>query len=512
MKIYEKITRAGIYIVFLILLILSFSKKVNVNIDEVYSYGLANHYGERRMSFEDGIKYVPAGTPWLQYVTVSDDHRFDYANVWSNQTSDVHPPFYYVIMHTICSFFPGRFSLWFGGVINIFFCLISLLVFEKLVGIYIEDTRVKLILAAAYGLAPAFLNMAMFIRMYTMAMFCTLLFTYFYIRYVRGEDGKGILAALTCTAVLGTMTHYYCMIFVVLLSVSYGVYSLFKRKFAALLKYTVSMLVAAGLCVAIFPGILGHFFNSDRGEETISNAGSDSVLRTNLWKDVLLVTNEIFGNPILLCGIVFAVLLLLIIGYKKCAAKINAEFVLVFVAVAGYMVMISATAPYATDRYFFPIYGVLFALVSIPCANVIKAYLNGKKAVIVTFAALFIITCAAWRSVKWDYTESYTKDSLQWAGEHSDLDAVMIHGARFRMHTSFLEASEYASMTLVDHKELSGLPNTSEFEDRDFVLMVAAKEDDEDYLEEVMKRYPGHSYSRVAYSGYHSTYYFTCSE
>ncbi|MFR6590175.1 MAG: hypothetical protein ACLURV_08710 [Gallintestinimicrobium sp.] len=35
------------------------------------------------------------------------------------QTYDVHPPFYYLPLHTVCSLFPGRFSKWSGIGLNI---------------------------------------------------------------------------------------------------------------------------------------------------------------------------------------------------------------------------------------------------------------------------------------------------------------------------------------------------------------------------------------------------------
>lgn len=508
MKCFEKLSRAAIYLLFLLLLIVSFSNKYNVNVDEIYSYGLANHYGGRKISFEDGVKYVPANTPWIDYVTANRDHRFDYRNVWRNQTEDVHPPFYYVILHTICSFFPGRFSMWFGGAINIVFCLLSLLVFEKIVDIYIQDYRIKNILCAAYAISPAFLNMAMFIRMYSMAMFCIVLFIYIYIRYVRGEDGIRILALICASAVLGTLTHYYCMIFIALLSVSFGVYCLISKKFMRIIHYSISMIVAAGLCVSIFPGILGHFFKSDRGEQTISNAGSDAVLRTNLEKDAVIILSEIFGNPILFGAGLLIIIALIIYIAAKTKDKPNAEFIFIWLAIGGYMTFVCATAPYATDRYFFPIYGAIFVAALIPATNVLLKIWKNKSVAAIMAVAILIISGASWYNIEWQYRDIFTKESIDWAKDHSDLDAIMIHGAKYRMHTAFFEVSEYAGVTLVNNKDLGMLPKSSEYADKDFVLMVATKEDDEAFLDEVMKRYPGHTYTKVGFSGYHRSYYF----
>ena len=62
---------------------------------------------------------------FMDYFTVQRGHEFDYATVWKNQSEDVHPPLYYVFVHTISSFFPGSFSKWFGLAVNILFYILS---------------------------------------------------------------------------------------------------------------------------------------------------------------------------------------------------------------------------------------------------------------------------------------------------------------------------------------------------------------------------------------------------
>jgi len=41
------------------------------------------------------------------YFKVNKNSRFNY---WLNQTKEVHFPIYYSILHTICSFLPGKFN------------------------------------------------------------------------------------------------------------------------------------------------------------------------------------------------------------------------------------------------------------------------------------------------------------------------------------------------------------------------------------------------------------------
>lgn len=56
-------------------------------------------------------------------------------SVWTvtrMQTYDVHPPFYYLLLHTVCSLFPGRFSKWSGIGLNIVLFVLSWSVLAKL--------------------------------------------------------------------------------------------------------------------------------------------------------------------------------------------------------------------------------------------------------------------------------------------------------------------------------------------------------------------------------------------
>ena len=64
-------------------------------------------------------EHTPGTSVYDDYMKVQNGQRFDYVNVWRNQTNDVHPPLYYALIHTICSVFPNKFSKWFAAGINV---------------------------------------------------------------------------------------------------------------------------------------------------------------------------------------------------------------------------------------------------------------------------------------------------------------------------------------------------------------------------------------------------------
>lgn len=118
--------------VFLVLMAGVIENKENYHVDEIYSYGLANNTTGDQITFEDGIKYGRKELSHIDYMSVSESERFNYANVWENQANDVHPPLYYALLHTLCSIFPGSIRIWYAGTINIVFALLTLYILRKL--------------------------------------------------------------------------------------------------------------------------------------------------------------------------------------------------------------------------------------------------------------------------------------------------------------------------------------------------------------------------------------------
>ena len=157
------------YLVMAVLLVVAIGSKININLDEIYSYGLANYTKGLNLTVMENVKYEPASSAYMEYVTATD--RFNYKNVWQNQANDVHPPLYYTIVHTICSLMPGTFSFWYAGVINIFFSLCTLFFVQRLA--YIlggKNKNVMVAVSAAFVFCFGVIYANGFLRMYIMAM------------------------------------------------------------------------------------------------------------------------------------------------------------------------------------------------------------------------------------------------------------------------------------------------------------------------------------------------------
>ena len=99
-------------------------------VDEYYSYGFANSsQGFSLIQVFDGnlVNRVITQNDLRDYIIAEPEETFTYGYILDNCAQDMTPPLYYCILHTICSFFPGEFSKWFGLCINLFAFLIILL-------------------------------------------------------------------------------------------------------------------------------------------------------------------------------------------------------------------------------------------------------------------------------------------------------------------------------------------------------------------------------------------------
>ena len=85
------------------------------------------HYDEYYSYYSSNVTYglAPTNREWKNVdeirseFMVREGEGFRYGLVKTMQSFDVHPPLYYMILHIICSLFPGVFSKWFGLGLNL---------------------------------------------------------------------------------------------------------------------------------------------------------------------------------------------------------------------------------------------------------------------------------------------------------------------------------------------------------------------------------------------------------
>ncbi len=406
----EKSILLLIITVSLVTMIVYGHQKEGYHLDEIYSYGLANseylpfmHFGESGYDVKDWMLEYGAGesfgdivrnlikdfqilkecgfdiysseiyqdyliaqansadtftTTWVSgqdyvdYLAVSESNTFNYASVYYNQRGDVHPPLYYILLHTVCSVFQGTFSKWFGLGINFAMLTATLLLLYHMIKKHFGGTVVALSVTAAYGLSNGFMTSAMYLRMYALLTLMTVLYCHVHLEIASGDfEMKGKKRLLLVVSTLGGfLTHYYFVLYAIGMVAVFMVWMGIRRRWKMLLQYflTLSFTAAGGLC--IWPFALKHVFQGYRGQASLSTIISGEFY---LSKTKLLIEHvmwQLMGGQwwLLLPGFVlFAIIFIRSRGKNIPVAK----GLLLVLPVVWYVLLVSQIVPFLVERY-----------------------------------------------------------------------------------------------------------------------------------------------------------------
>ncbi|SEL38329.1 hypothetical protein [Ruminococcus albus] len=254
-------------------------KKNGTHSDEIWSYGLANSYYRPFIYLPDGIyqdeynggydgsditnKWID-GKVMNDYVTVQEGERFTYDSVYHNQVLDHHPPLYYGILHTICSFFPGKFSLWYAYVINIVSMVFIQIFLYKTVKLLTESDKVALVCSMLYGGGVGALSTMLFLRQYGfMTMLITMIW-YWNLKMYRsfdkekGFDLKHNVPFIAVLSFLLFFTNYTTCLVVGIFTGCMCLYMLCKKRIKQMFIYGFSVLGSLCAFIAAYPYVVMH--------------------------------------------------------------------------------------------------------------------------------------------------------------------------------------------------------------------------------------------------------------
>lgn len=214
MKIDNKKARIILAVIIAVSLVIStvymFAKQ-GFHEDELLTYNLAN--SSKQLNVDGGWN---SPEDFNEYLAVSPDDRFDYAQVYENQIIDAsHPPLYYALVHTVCSFFPSVFSKWLAYSINVLAMAGILIMLYKIGRKITGNNLYALIGVGAYALSIACITTTIYLRMYATLTFWVLAFVYMSIKLYEKKNTVGIkdCILLAVTVLCGVLTQYYFILF-----------------------------------------------------------------------------------------------------------------------------------------------------------------------------------------------------------------------------------------------------------------------------------------------------------
>lgn len=363
----QKVLLIGLLVIMMtaFLFVLYFAnRKAGFHEDEYYSYYSTNY--SQGWSVPDG--------EWLERENYENEfmvllnERFQYGLVKEVQSWDVHPPMYYWVLHTVCSFWPEVFTKWQGLTVNIICYLLSIVLVFLCGNLLYRDSSkwyFTLVCCAAFAFSPAMLSSVMFIRMYSLLSMWILLSLFLHILAVkRGNflEWKVLLPAMV-VVYCGFLTHYYFMIFQFFLtaSVCSVLFFVLKRWKEAIL-YGCSILSAIIMGIITFPACLGQMFRGQRGAEATSNFFDIKNTFSRFVYFLRLADRFWFGCIFVILFMVLVIRIIRYLRYKKSKETKKQDYLIWILTVTclGYFFAVSKTALMLGDssvRYILPVLG-----------------------------------------------------------------------------------------------------------------------------------------------------------
>ncbi|PXV91464.1 dolichyl-phosphate-mannose-protein mannosyltransferase [Lachnotalea glycerini] len=479
-------------------------EKVNLHVDEIYSFGLSNNTTGTMMSIPEGE--LIDRSVFDQYVTVDLAHRFDFTNVWANQKADVHPPFYYLLIHTICSFFPGKFLMMGGIGLNILFSVIITLLIYFTVKELSQNEMLSLLISAVWSVSLGNMTFIVFIRMYMMLTAFMLAITLLHIKYVSKKLTLKFYLGVVLLAISGTLTQYYFLIYLFFLCFLFVLHLLLNKDIKSALLYLLSLSCAGIGAVFIFPGMLYHIFKGYRGKESFQNIENFSNLSERFIGYYNILNKELFNQ--VLTFLILIILLLLIVSIRKRTSKINWRAVvfsgynlLLFPSLL-YFIIVSKIAIYVTDRYIMPIFPMLLIAVILG-VTYLSFHVVGKRYLILFEACCFIILSAIGliQNKNIDNLHKESEPAIQFAEDNKKADVLVVYTGAWRLNSVYVELTQYNQVRVITKKNLANFIDTIDNYNDAIVYIIG--NDYEDTLVTLMSMNP----SWTSYTSVNSTQY-----
>ena len=314
----------SVLIVFQMLVCLYFAnQKQSFYCDEPWSYGLANSRDYAFIGRLETLKVSEDG--WVtqdfynNFVNVDKDNPFSFYPAYHNQELDVHPPFYYFLLH-IASLFTDHLSKWPGIILNLIILLAFDFVFFYVAKSVFRDRVQSLLALALFSFTAAGLSCILYTRMYFLLTFLILCYWAIHVHIIKNNSisRKDLLLLFLCV-VCGGLTHYYFYIFAFFISLMFGISLLWRKRIYDAFWYGSALLGGFLFNINFFPATVVHVFLRNRGTEVLDRIGDGKTF----WMYLYVTWVDQYMHAEYLHIIIFALLVAAV--YRIAAAKQRKE-------------------------------------------------------------------------------------------------------------------------------------------------------------------------------------------
>ncbi len=484
--------------------IYNLSLKRELHTDEYVAYVIANHTGEPASMFspESMHYYEEPGEPYLKDMTVATGEGFRLGQVCRNDATDTNPPLHYILLNAVSSFFPGQFSYWFGGSINIAFfglCAIMLIRLALMLGM---KEPLALLSSLVFSLMPASLEIVQFIRMYTMCMFFCIWLACGLVGCVKSErftwkTGLG----LALPTIGGALTHYYFLLFAAFGAICTGVYLLYSKRFKETGFFALSFAAAAGVTLAVFPQMLAQMFGGWLTDTSVVNLSQTSDMLSRLKAYYFVINSRIFGGYLpefaLACALAaFLAVFTLKGAIKKYAASIRKHLpFIVCIALPSllYFFLVTKISFFTNTRYMCLIYpfivlgavGLLGALISLGCgANRLPIGIVSLLCVISILAGI-----RAYPAQIREYSGADASKIFA-VNEYKELDVLCVYDTNWSAETTYNLNKDMKGLVFASPEEIERASEVLEVGAEGLIVELRSTFDKDEMLLKLLEVYP----------------------
>ena len=293
-----------ILIIQTIVFIIAGKNKSYLHMDESYSLGLASFDKIDIQENQDFYNTWHNNKYYEDYLTVNDDEKNNFVQIYENQKNDVHPPLYYAILRIAMGFHIDSYSKWTGIIVNIiiyaFTTIFMYLIVNKLLENKNKYKEKSAIIALVSSITLASITSVIYIRMYALATLNIVITTYLHIKLLEKREKNNILLiTIGISALVGSLTHYYYLFYLVMLFIMLCIKYIKEKDFKGLSKYIITMITAGIASLIIFPYSIQHMFFGYRGQGTINNLINISKFIINIFQYIIVINVYNFNNILL---------------------------------------------------------------------------------------------------------------------------------------------------------------------------------------------------------------------
>ena len=367
--------------------------KAYLHIDEGYSYGLMNYDKIDIMDNEDFYNNWHTNEYYKDYLSISSEEAMDFTPVYENQKNDVHPPFYYLLLRIASSFTIDSFSKWTGIILNIFIFVATSILIYFIANRIFHNKVYAVFVVLVNGFTLASIDTTIFIRMYALNALNLLIISYLHMKnFNKKELAIKDLIIMSVFIIIGSLTHYYYLVFLFILFVIYMGKFIKEKNIRNIIRYGITMVISASISLAIFPYSFVHMFMGYRGTGAISNLTDITKMWNSFGAYLGILCYNVFNGILLIMILVSIgiVIYKLIKDKKFTIAFENAEFWIMFIPTIIYFTIVALISPYQELRYIMPVCPLL-VIGGVYLFKVLLEKVFSKKNTYVILSIIFVV-------------------------------------------------------------------------------------------------------------------------